>query len=219
MYGYIYLIVNNVNGKTYVGKRKLYKRNWNEDGYMGSGKHLKAAQKKYGIDNFEKFLITWTYSEEDACEKEKFWIAEYRSRGKAEYNISRGGTGGDTGSHKRGFYKGYEPWNKNKKDIYSDEYREKISKHRKGKCLGNKYAAGKVSWNKGKKLSEETRKKLSESHKGHHHSEETKRKIGEASKGNKYASGRPAWNKGKHLSDEHKKKISETKKIRNAQKN
>ena len=77
MYGYIYLIVNKIDGKTYVGKRKLYKKSWNEDGYMGSGKYLKPAQKKYGIENFEKFLITWTYSEEDACEKEKFWIAKY----------------------------------------------------------------------------------------------------------------------------------------------
>lgn len=32
MYGYIYLIVNNVNGKTYVGKRKLYNKNWYTNG-------------------------------------------------------------------------------------------------------------------------------------------------------------------------------------------
>ena len=70
MYGYIYLIVNNVNGKTYVGKRKLYNKKWNEDGYMGSGKHLKSAQKKYGIENFEKFLITYTSSE---ANKGKHW--------------------------------------------------------------------------------------------------------------------------------------------------
>lgn len=93
MYGYIYLIVNNVNGKTYVGKHKLYKKAWNEDDYMGSGVHLNHAQEKYGIENFEKFLITWTSSEKDACKKEKFWIAHYKALGKAEYNETAGGDG------------------------------------------------------------------------------------------------------------------------------
>lgn len=89
-YGYIYLIVNNINGKTYVGKRKFrFKTStFSKDGYMGSGKAVKRAQKRYGIENFEKFLITYTSSEKDACEKEKFWIAHYKSLGKAEYNIS-----------------------------------------------------------------------------------------------------------------------------------
>ena len=61
--------------------------------------------------------------------------------------------------------------------------------------------------NKGKKFTDETRKKLSEAHKGKqagekhpmygkHHSEEAKKKIGEA-------------NKGKQLSEETKKKLSE----------
>lgn len=94
-YGYIYLILNKVNGKTYIGKKafdkKLKNQTWQNDKYMGSGKHLRCAKKKYGIENFEKFLICYTDSEEDACEKEKFWIAEYRSKGKAEYNICSGG--------------------------------------------------------------------------------------------------------------------------------
>lgn len=98
MYGYIYFIVNNISGKTYIGKRKLYNKKWNEDGYMGSGKKLKPDIKKYGKENFEKFLITYTSSEEDACEKEQFWIAEYRKRGKAEYNIADGGQGGLIGT-------------------------------------------------------------------------------------------------------------------------
>ena len=52
---------------------------------------------------------------------------------------------------------------------------------------------------KGKKLSEETKKKISETEKGKHPSEETRKKISEAKK-------------GKKLSEETRKKISETEK-------
>ena len=148
MYGYIYLIVNNINGKTYVGKHKLYKKAWNNDNYMGSGKRLKLAQKKYGIENFEKFLITWTYSEEDACEKEKFWISHYKSLGKAEYNETAGGDGLVNPSLAT---------------------RQKMSLSRKRN----------PSPNKGKKLTEEWKKNLAESHKG-----------------------QTPWNKGKKMSDD-----------------
>lgn len=189
MYGYIYLIVNNVNGKTYVGKRKLYKKVWNNDGYMGSGKHLKPAQEKYGIENFEKFLITWTYSEKDACEKEKFWIAEYKRRGKAEYNISKGGDGGD-------IYHQLDDAGKNRM-----------------RCCGPKNGFY------GKHHSEETRKRHSKwvrEHQsgknnpfyGKHHSEESKRKISESNK------GKEGYWKGKHLSDEAKRKNAEAHKGR-----
>ena len=68
---------------------------------------------------------------------------------------------------------------------------------------------GKPGPNKGKKFSEETRRKMSESLKGENHymygkrhSEETKKRISKAMK------GRPSPNKGKHLSVESKKKIS-----------
>lgn len=55
---------------------------------------------------------------------------------------------------------------------------------------------------RGLKLSEETKKKISEAKKGKKHSEETKKKIGR--KGEKH----PMY--GKKKSEEHKKKISET---------
>ena len=95
MYGYIYLIVNKLDGRTYVGKRKFRNKNqkWDTDGYMGSGCHLKNSQAKYGIENFEKFLITWTSSEEDACEKEKEFIEKYQTTNRAfGYNVSTGGS-------------------------------------------------------------------------------------------------------------------------------
>ena len=53
------------------------------------------------------------------------------------------------------------------------------------------------------KHSEESKRKMSESHIGKHHSEESKKKISEA------LSGEKAYWYGKHLLEEHKNKISE----------
>ena len=72
---------------------------------------------------------------------------------------------------------------------------------------------GKPAWNKGKHLSAETRKKMSEANKGKpswmkgkHHSEESRKKISESMKReNNY------WF-GKHHSEETRKKMSESKK-------
>ena len=57
MYGYIYTIINKVNGKTYIGQHTSNKY-WYEDKYMGSGKNLFCAYNKYGKENFEKYLTT-----------------------------------------------------------------------------------------------------------------------------------------------------------------
>ena len=149
MYGYIYLILNKVNGKTYVGKHKSSKR-WFEDNYMGSGTSaLKPAKEKYGIENFEKFFIQYCYSLEELNCQEQFWIAHYRSLGKAEYNISDGGEFGYT----KGFLHKH----------HSEETKKKISES--GKCKHNH--KGKNNPRYGKKWTEEQRKMLSESHKKH----------------------------------------------------
>ena len=130
---YIYLIVNNVNGKTYVGQRKSSKE-WYEDKYIGSGKHLGLAKQKYGIENFEKFLIQYCYSKEETDKAEKFWIAEYRSRGKAEYNIANGGDGGYTGPHSDETKQRMSVTRKGRH--HSEETKRKISEAMKGKNKG-----------------------------------------------------------------------------------
>ena len=60
--------------------------------------------------------------------------------------------------------------------------------------------------NKGKKRSEETRRKMSDAKKGKHPSEETRKKLSEARK------GIPGPNKGKKFSEETRRKLSEAKK-------
>lgn len=186
VYGYIYLIVNNINGHTYVGKRAFpKKRNFKNDGYMGSGILIRKAQEKYGLDNFEKFLICYTESEEDACEKEKFWIAHYKALGKAEYNIQNGGQG--DGSYRKG--KSYE-------DLFgsdrAEELKNKLSNSHKGQKAWNKGTKGEVAaWNKGLETPEEVKEKQSQAKKerpvrywkNKTFSEEHRRKLSEARKG------------------------------------
>ena len=87
--------------------------------------------------------------------------------------------------------------------MLSEEARRKLSESHKG-TKNPMY--GKPSWNKGKKLSEETRRKISEAGRGRKASAESKRKRSEAWRGEKNP------NFGKHLSDETRRKISEAKK-------
>lgn len=171
---YIYLIVNKISGKTYVGQRKSSKECY-KDNYMGSGKLLIKAKKKYGIENFEKFLIQYCYSKEETDKAEKFWIAEYRRRGKAEYNIADGGQGGST---YKGKHLSEETKRKmseaNKGQYVSEETKRKMSEANKGKHNISRL---------GKHHSKETKRKMSEAHKGHLVSEETRKKLSEAKKG------------------------------------
>lgn len=188
----IYRITNTKNGNTYIGQHKVDSL-LTDDGYLGSGKLIIRAVKKYGCSSFIKEYITIAMTQQEADVLEKFYI----EKEKPVYNISKGGQG----------VTGVEPWNKGKTGIYSEETLEK-----------NRQAhLGKTTWI-GKHHTEETKEKLRKPK-----SDEAKKKMSEAAKGrvpwNKGKKGvQTAWNKGKKLrplSDEHKKKLSEkTKKAR-----
>ena len=76
------------------------------------------------------------------------------------------------------------------------------------------------AFKKGKKRSDETKKKMSEAAKGnknalgHHHSEETRKKMSEAKKGKYIGENHP--NYGKHFSEEYRRKLSEAHKGKQA---
>ena len=87
MYFTIYKITNKINRKTYIGKHQT---NDLDDGYFGSGKMLKRAIKKYGIENFTKEILFIFDTEAEMNYKEK----ELVEVGPNSYNLCEGGKGG-----------------------------------------------------------------------------------------------------------------------------
>lgn len=89
MYGYIYLTYNKANGRIYIGQR----RGKYDDSYFGSGKLILKSISKYGIENFENYVIQWCKSEDELNEMEIYWIAKYNSfyNTGIGYNLARGG--------------------------------------------------------------------------------------------------------------------------------
>jgi group I intron endonuclease len=156
IYGYVYETINLKNWKTYIGQHKGH---WDST-YFGSGKLLRRAIKKYGIENFECNLITWAYSRDELNQLEISYIAHYQP----EYNIAKGGEGGcgNTGKH------------------HSEESKRKISEA--GKNISDDTKRKMSEAKRGIKLSEEHKRKISEAGKGREFSEEHKRKLSESGK-------------------------------------
>lgn len=85
-YGYVYRIVNRINGHTYIGQRKLScDKSWRQ--YLGSGQRVKSAIAKYGEENFTKELLAWAYDVSELYRFEGLLISTEKSRGGAQYNI------------------------------------------------------------------------------------------------------------------------------------
>ena len=83
----VYKTVNLVNGKFYIG---VHKTDNPYDDYLGSGKLIKSAIKKYGISNFKKEIIAIFDSKADAYQLE----SELLVLGEASYNLKAGCYGG-----------------------------------------------------------------------------------------------------------------------------
>jgi len=167
----IYKITNQINGMIYIGAHKTSDLN---DGYMGSGKYLKNAQNKYGIENFEKTILEVFDNPEAMFEMESILVTPEFVDRKDTYNIKTGGEGGFDFINKNGLN------NSNNNNI-------KANNGYKQKCAN---ATGNEEWFlEIKKRSGEIFKKMHQKRKengiehnksflGKKHTEETKRKIG-----------------------------------------
>lgn len=158
-YGYVYRTTNLINKRFYIGKH-VYSKEGIDPYYYGSGKILKQAIQKYGVNNFICEIIDVANSKEELNQKEKHWIEYYRKINADLYNIASGGDGGNTNSGKK----------------LSKEWKEKIRKANTGRKLTEETKKkisdshkGKTPWNKGIPISEEQKIKLSKANKGKTH--------------------------------------------------
>lgn len=181
MYGYIYKITNNVNGKIYIGQTKhSIEYRWKQHCYRSTyeyknGSIIDEAINKYGKENFTVEQLDTANTPDELNEKEKYYIEKLNSIVEG-YNITEGC---------------------NSVPIKSQSKEANI---KRSISLKRAYSEGRISSKKGTKRSAEDRLKISIGQMGRKHSEETKLKISLSQK------GRPA----NHVTtDEIKKKISE----------
>lgn len=211
----IYLHTNLVNGLRYVGKAKGKPANrW---GTQGRGYLTKRGEKyvqpyfarainEYGWDNFSHEILVSNLTNEEACNRETFFIQLFRTTNpQYRYNNTLGGEG--------------SPRRK-----ISEETRKKMSESQK-KRFENPLEREKLKNNKhwlGRHHSEETKRKISQKRKGQHLTAETKEKLSKTLKGRKLSEetkqkmkagrqGENANHYGKKHSEESKKKMSESK--------
>lgn len=163
-YHIVYQITNIVNGKIYIGKHTTSNL---DDGYMGSGKLLNKAIEKYGIENFKKHIIQIFDNEKDCLDFELFLVNEKFVNREDTYNLTKGGNGSwyHINSDLEKLRKIAN--NMNRKKENNSEYVEK-RKEIMSQIFKILHLEGKFNYAtfKGKKHTEETKKKMSEFRKG-----------------------------------------------------
>lgn len=207
----LYVHISPSNKRYYGITRTTVKRRWDcGRGYKGCT-HFRNAIKKYGWDNFKHIVLFDNLSKEEACLLEQCYIALYNTTNpKYGYN---GTYGGESFKHTEEAKKRMSELKQGKPSTWEGKTEQEI-----------KEICKKISEaNKGRKLTEEQKKRISEGRKGIKpteeiiekrrqgmkkawanpnnglHSEERVRKISEA-------------NKGRHCSDETRRKLSEANK-------
>ena len=158
--GFIYVTENKTTGKLYVGQHIQWDKY-----YLGSGKYLKRAIKKYGRKNFQKHIIDLAKTQQELDEKETVYINEVFNAVESDnwYNLKDGGQTG-----------GYTCASMSEEELAARS--EKISKNLK------KYFAEHGSANKGRKRSDEVKMAVSMANKGRKLSGERKEQLREAGK-------------------------------------
>jgi group I intron endonuclease len=177
----VYEIRNKINNKIYVGKYSKCNTNseFQKTKYWGSGKYIKNAIQKYGIENFERNVIVENISDSNEWNNlEVLWVKNKNSKYPNGYNLTDGGDGN------LGWHPSEETKRKQRKPHLSMQgkplpeiHRKKISDSGKGKHFASEETkrkmrenhadfSGEKHHNYGKPMSEEQKEKIKLSLKG-----------------------------------------------------
>lgn len=206
----IYIIINCINGKFYVGSAVDISKRWREhrrtlECETHYNDYLQGAWAKHGGESFYFGILEFVANKCDLITREQFWLDELRpfDRG-VGYNICS--KAGSTLGFKVTFETKQKISRANSGKPCSEKTRRKMSLANSGRKMPEEVKKKISIANKGRVCSEEAKKNMSKAQRGKnhpmygkHHSEETKRKMSEVSK-------------GKQLTEETKQKISEAKK-------
>lgn len=189
----IYKIVNIVTNDVYIGKSIDIKHRFRD--HMSElrtnqkvyNEFFQRSFNKYGEHNF-KLEILEECDEQSLNDREIYWIAHYRQNYPHRlYNVSNGGDGGrmpddiiektkiKISNANKGNPKLSHPGKSN--PMYGKHHTEA------SKQLMSQHKKGQIPWNKGIPHSEETKKKISEINKGRKLTQAQRQKISLATKG------------------------------------
>jgi group I intron endonuclease len=157
----IYKTTNLINNKIYVGQDSK-----NDPSYLGSGKIIKDAIKKYGESNFIKEILEECTTKEELDEREIYWINKLNSiNSEIGYNLALGGNSpmknrrhtDKTKIKLSLLWKGKKRTPENKEKLSKSKTGTKHTEETKKKI--SKSGKGRIAPNKGIKTSEETKEK------------------------------------------------------------
>ena len=165
----IYKTTNSLNSRFYIG---MHSTTNIDDGYLGSGRRIKAEIKKYGKENFVREILEHLPTREALCEREAELVCEELMRDPLCLNLKNGGEGGSHGKES-------EMWKRpgfkeritklqsigNKKRWEDITYRESVTK------------SNKLTWSSAE-LKARTASIRANAFKNKTHTVETKAKIG-----------------------------------------
>lgn len=138
----VYKTTNLITGTSYIGKDKH-----NNPNYLGSGRRLVPAIKKYGKENFKKEILEHCDSYDELRDREVFWIRKFNAAvSKDFYNIAEENYGA-------GNFKGFteEDWKK-----FSETMKKASTKKWKDENYRKKHCEAISNWHK--TMSDETRR-------------------------------------------------------------
>jgi group I intron endonuclease len=176
MYYYLYKVTNLINDKIYIGVHETSNLN---DGYLGSGKLINRAIKKYGKSNFKKEILEFFENRELMYERETLIVNEEFLSKRISYNLVLGGLGGSISINRKPHTK---PHTEKTKEILRQKSTGRIVSAETRKRISENNFSKKYP----EKQREHARKAALASHKsrvrknGWSHSDNTRNKISEA---------------------------------------